>query len=395
MIDRYIQGLLFQGVLLGFSVGEILSVLAGPNVYEEPKRLLVPIASTPTHDAGDLISSDNSPPTTKHSDAAGDESELDGGDVPAEGKHSDVVDDEPKSSKGLVPAEDKHSDVVDDEPKSSKGLVPAEDKHSDVAGGESEVHGDVVEENSPPGSRRSEALGGRDKVNTKISKREGLRGAKVNRGEVATSTVASIGIMDGPESDLGLVPTATTAPEVVSLFMKLKELKSFRARFEEVKQLRLLSNPLRSDGILAYLAPDKLVRKLEQPRPTRVIIRPAKLTTITESEVVHVDLVARPEIRGLVGSMLQLLQGDIDTIGKAYRLYFSEEESKWRLRMIPRSVRLLSLVKEIAFVGRNTSIEQITIKEASGDLTETHFVEVEVNVEFSEAELLALFGEKS
>ena len=90
--------------------------------------------------------------------------------------------------------------------------------------------------------------------------------------------------------------------------------------------------------------PPTLVRAIEAPRPTRVVITQARLSTVREQGVEHLELEGTAEAQALVGSLLALLRGDGEVLGSSYKLEYT---ARWRSldppshppRSAPRSSR--------------------------------------------------------
>lgn len=189
------------------------------------------------------------------------------------------------------------------------------------------------------------------------------------------------------------VQTSTASPELKKFFKTLSKLRTFKAKFIEEKHMKLLSKPLVSKGIMAFRAPDELIRKIEGPRSTKVMITPKSLITIAGEQVDRIDLTSHPEVLGLVGSVLQILQGNLSSVSQSYLLELSKNANdRWDLVLVPRSERLSALVKRIIFSGKGTSISKIIVDEATGDRSVTRLSDVDIDQPFSFREEEALFG---
>src|SRR5690606_13028439 len=97
-----------------------------------------------------------------------------------------------------------------------------------------------------------------------------------------TSTATTLAQPSAPNNPPG--SEASTPQELavgpqnaVQLFEKLAALDGLEATFVETKKLALLRAPLKSKGSLYYMRPGYLLREIESPSPSRVLITPTTL----------------------------------------------------------------------------------------------------------------------
>ena len=179
------------------------------------------------------------------------------------------------------------------------------------------------------------------------------------------------------------LPTAgpATAAEpgwaLPQLMQSLRQVKSSTAYFSERKELRMLSEPLMSSGMLNYVAPDKLQKSTLLPRPERLSIDGGKLT-IERSETSEnrtVALADFPEIGAFVESIRATLAGDLPALDRYYTISFQGDAGDWQMTLEPKEPRLRELVKSIRIAGRGTSIRTIVSEQGDGDRSEMSIVE--------------------
>lgn len=170
----------------------------------------------------------------------------------------------------------------------------------------------------------------------------------------------------------GEVSTLDAPKSAEALLDVLRRAPGFSALFVEEKTLAVLQRPLVTRGRMIFRrSPPTLVRELESPPSTRVVVTADRLSTVRGEAVEHLELAGRPEAQALVGSLLALLRGDGEALAAAYALEFVSEGKGWTLALRPKSSRLSALVSKLTFKGHGEALDELVIEEASGDRTVT------------------------
>src|SRR5690606_19339427 len=101
-----------------------------------------------------------------------------------------------------------------------------------------------------------------------------------NRVWAGLLTLSSAVVLPTTSSAQPHKPSVAAADEpqtATQLFTRLRTLTGLEATFVEVKKLALLKMPLQSEGTLYYMQPGYLLRQVNKPKPSRVLITPEKL----------------------------------------------------------------------------------------------------------------------
>jgi hypothetical protein len=193
----------------------------------------------------------------------------------------------------------------------------------------------------------------------------------------------------------GTEDARASAHRLASLLREFSAMPGLSARFRETKQLELLELPLSSSGVLHFAPPDRLVRRVEEPAASTLLLVGDTLTIRGARETWSVDLDGHPAARSFVDGFRLVLRGDLAALQEAYavRLEASNEEpdGEWRIHLVPRSEALRQVVTSIALGGRGSVVRELRLVEANGDETRDEFFDVDVRRRFSEGELESLF----
>ena len=165
------------------------------------------------------------------------------------------------------------------------------------------------------------------------------------------------------------------------------------ARFREERQLSLLQVPLVSEGSLAFAPPDRLVRHVEKPAPSTLLLRGGELVMGTAADQHAIDLAAQPAVRSFVDAFRLVLAGDLPRLRALYEITFRQTNALggWQIQLAPRDERVAGVIRAIEVAGADLALREVRVVEVDGDTTTTRFTDVDRNRRFSAAELDALF----
>ncbi len=190
-----------------------------------------------------------------------------------------------------------------------------------------------------------------------------------------------------------LAAQAAAAPDALAaLLTDLAAIPGLEAHFREEKHLALLEEPLVSEGSLLYARPDRLRRSVEKPVRSTLVLRGSELSMAAAGSARVIDLEAQPTIRVFVESFRLILAGDLARLRELYALELrSATSAGWELRLTPRGPPLSTAIAAVELRGRGRVLQQLRVREASGDETVTQFRDVDPARSFSERERDELF----
>ncbi len=184
----------------------------------------------------------------------------------------------------------------------------------------------------------------------------------------------------------------SAAIELESLLATFASMEGLAARFREEKHLALLREPLVSRGSLYFSRPDRIVRYVEHPIRSVLLLHGSELAMGTAQGRRRLDLNSHPLIGALVDSFRQLLNGNLDGLRAHYQIDLERAGGEdWRIHLVPLHSPLRDHIAEIRFSGRGSVPTRFRVVEVSGDETVTHLYEVESNRRFEEHEIAELF----
>lgn len=137
--------------------------------------------------------------------------------------------------------------------------------------------------------------------------------------------------------------------------------------FTEKKYSSLLSAPVVSSGKLAYRRPDIVEKIIESPRKERYRFVDDELLLSRNGEEKRIPLSSRPLLSAFAASLRGVLGGDLALLRNHYQLALQGNEATWVLELTPLDEETGRYVSRIVVSGHAGRIEQIEVRETSGD----------------------------
>ena len=164
------------------------------------------------------------------------------------------------------------------------------------------------------------------------------------------------------------------------------------ARFRERKELKLLSLPMESTGVLYFVPPNRFSRETNAPSTTRLVIDGDRLSFRDAAGSQSIDISTSPVARAYVSNFIVLFNGDLDELRRRYDPHFSADASGWRLELRPRST-LADFLERVTLAGHGRVLDRMELVETGGDRTTTWFEDVRNDRAFTDEELTRIFSE--
>lgn len=137
--------------------------------------------------------------------------------------------------------------------------------------------------------------------------------------------------------------------------------------FTEKKFSSLLSAPVVSSGKLVYRRPDIVEKNIDTPRKESYRFAGEELVVVRNGAEKRIPLSSQPLLSAFAASLRGILGGDSALLRQHYQLSLQGDELSWRLDMTPLEEETGRYVQRITVSGNAGRIEQIEVRETSGD----------------------------
>jgi outer membrane lipoprotein-sorting protein len=181
--------------------------------------------------------------------------------------------------------------------------------------------------------------------------------------------------------------------DIDALLAGLSKAPGLYAHFREEKHITLLQAPLVSEGSLYFTPPARFARHTERPIPSTMIIDGNQLQFGNGDGQESMNLGTNPVARLFADSFVMLLSGNRAGLERIFKMQLtpSKQGGAWKLVLTPRVAPMDKMIKELELRGRGLNLNELDVREASGDWTRTTFTDVDLNRRYSAAEQAKFF----
>jgi len=197
---------------------------------------------------------------------------------------------------------------------------------------------------------------------------------------------------------VGLVapPAASgAATGLEALLAEFAAIPGLAARFREERHVPLLKEPLASGGVLYLAPPDGMLRLVDDPIASAVLVEGNQLIFSGSGNRRTLDLDRSPAVRVYIDTFRLLLAGNAEALREIYRIEFESEgdsdERVWLIRLRPLHPPLAEAIASVEIAGRGRILGEFRLKKVRGGETITHFSEVDTARRFGDGELAEMF----
>ena len=155
--------------------------------------------------------------------------------------------------------------------------------------------------------------------------------------------------------------------DIARLMQLLAATPAVEVSFVEKKYSSLLSEPVVSSGKLIYQRPDVVEKNIELPRKEHYRFAGDELLLVRSGAEKRIPLSSQPLLLAFAASLRGVLGGDLALLRTHYQLSLQGDQPSWRLEMTPVDEEIGRYVQRIVVTGRAGRIEQIEVRETSGD----------------------------
>jgi outer membrane lipoprotein-sorting protein len=186
-------------------------------------------------------------------------------------------------------------------------------------------------------------------------------------------------------------------PDIDALLAGLSKAPGLYAHFREEKHLTLMQQPLVSEGRLYFAPPSRFARHTDKPIASTLIIDGNQLQFGSADGQESMNLGTNPVARLFADAFVMLLSGNRAGLEKIFKMQLTPKvggtgaSGEWKLVLTPRVAPMDKLIKELELRGRGLSLNELDVREASGDWTRTSFSDVDLNRRYTAAEQTKFF----
>ncbi len=214
----------------------------------------------------------------------------------------------------------------------------------------------------------------------------------MRRARAALATLLPIYWVICSGGSLASGATDSAPAELVALMERFAASGGVRTRFRELRHLSILADPIETTGMLYFAPPDRLARHTTWPGRSSVVVEAGRVSLGDETGQRVFDFNTSEVARALVGNLMIVFRGDLETLKARYSISFDSDGENWTLDLDPRSRALRGIIDRIRFTGRSRDLSAMETRESNGDRTTMRFSEIEIGLSWEHGDLDRIFS---
>lgn len=185
-----------------------------------------------------------------------------------------------------------------------------------------------------------------------------MRGRRLRRMAGALSCALALAPARAP---------AETPDALDELLHAIAARRHAHAAYTEVQYLRMLDRPRESSGELRFDAPDRLEKRVLEPKPEALVLEHGVLSATRGHHTRTLELAAWPQLAPLLEGLRATLAGDRAALERVFSIHLERSAAHWTLHLAPRDARAAQLLREVTIAGDQANVSNVEILQADGD----------------------------
>ena len=165
-----------------------------------------------------------------------------------------------------------------------------------------------------------------------------------------------------------------------------RDTRTVSAEFAQTKHLTLLDEPLVSTGRLLLKRPDRILLRIETPRPTTVLVRGHEVYIPDVPEHERQALALSP-VATMFSELGAIFSGSVTALEKNFEVFATADPTGVRVHLVPRQESWKQMYRsiDIRFGGPQLVIQEIHLDDTLGDSLDITLQHVQRNIDIADA----------
>ena len=170
---------------------------------------------------------------------------------------------------------------------------------------------------------------------------------------------------------------------MASLTEAATSMQSIQCRFVQTKTMAMLAEPSVSEGMMAFVAPDRLRWEYTSPYPFALIVNGDRIVKVTDGKEEVLNGKSGRMYQGILSMILDSASGKKLFDTSSFDIAMFDNNNCWKAEMTPKRRDMKRMFSQLVFYfDKNTQvISHVEFVEAGGDVTAIRFDDIKVNEE--------------
>ena len=175
--------------------------------------------------------------------------------------------------------------------------------------------------------------------------------------------------------------------EVMSkLSQAAASMQSMQCRFVQEKTSPMLVEPSVSEGVMYFVAPDKMRWEYTSPYPFALVVNDDRIVKVTDGKAEVLKGNANRMFQGIVNIIMGSTSGKKLFDTTVFDIVFFDDDAYWKAEMTPKRRDMKRMFSQLVFrFDKITNgISRVEFNGSNGDITSIRFEEIKLNGEIGE-----------
>ena len=157
-------------------------------------------------------------------------------------------------------------------------------------------------------------------------------------------------------------------------------MQSLQCRFVQEKTSSMLAEPMVSEGLMQYIAPDKLRWEYTSPYAFALVVDGEHIVREVDGKAEVIDGNSSRMVQGIVNIIMGSASGKNLFDASVFDMVLYDEGDTWRAVMNPKRRDMKRMFSQLVFHfdKKTKGINRVEFKESAGDVTVIRFEEMQV-----------------
>ena len=170
--------------------------------------------------------------------------------------------------------------------------------------------------------------------------------------------------------------------EVMSqLSQAAASMQSMQCRFVQEKTSSMLAEPSVSEGVMYFVAPDKMRWEYVKPYAFALVVNGDRIVKVSDGKAEPLEGNSNRMYQGIVNIIMGSASGKKMFDPSVFDVALYDDNEFWRAEMTPKRRDMKRMFSQLVFRfdKKTNGISQVEFKDAGGDVTSIRFEEMRLN----------------
>ena len=164
-------------------------------------------------------------------------------------------------------------------------------------------------------------------------------------------------------------------------------MQSMQCRFVQEKTSTMLTKPSVSEGVMYFVAPDKMRWEYTSPYPFALIVNGERIVKVTDGKAEVLEGNANRMYQGIVNIIMGSASGKKLFDTSAFDIVLFDDDTFWKAEMTPKRRDMKRMFSQLVFRfdKKTNGISRVEFNGSNGDVTSIRFEEIKLNEAIDES----------